>query len=122
MPPRRAAASTSRKRAPSASPQPSAAEAQPAKASVKRKAAVPPSDNADAESSQQPKKKAKVSETAEIASNGQPTNKVLPVHIEFPPKVAGTLRLAAWNICGLAASSKKVRSLAWARVLEANGS
>ncbi|KAG6851259.1 hypothetical protein H0H93_011695 [Arthromyces matolae] len=41
------------------------------------------------------------------SENAQPTNKVLPVHIEFSPRLPGTLRIATWNICGLAASSKK---------------
>ncbi|KAK0210872.1 Endonuclease/exonuclease/phosphatase [Desarmillaria ectypa] len=35
----------------------------------------------------------------------QPTNKVLPVNISFPPRKG--LRIAAWNVCGLAASQKK---------------
>ncbi|KAG5647284.1 hypothetical protein DXG03_000820 [Asterophora parasitica] len=52
-------------------------------------------------------KKAKVTSPAPRPENAQPTNKVLPVNISFPPKTPGTLRLAAWNICGLAASSKK---------------
>ncbi|KAJ3877292.1 Endonuclease/exonuclease/phosphatase [Lentinula edodes] len=56
------------------------------------------------------KKKAKVSpRTSEnvASSSGQPTNKVLPVHISFPERHTGTLRLAAFNVCGLAASQKK---------------
>ncbi|CDO68300.1 hypothetical protein BN946_scf184799.g27 [Trametes cinnabarina] len=40
----------------------------------------------------------------------QPTNKVLPVHIEFAPKAEGAIRIATWNICGLAAASKKVNN------------
>ncbi|EIN07274.1 hypothetical protein PUNSTDRAFT_121434 [Punctularia strigosozonata HHB-11173 SS5] len=44
---------------------------------------------------------------AGIGPNGQPTNKVMPVQIRFPKKAAGTLRIASWNICGLAASQKK---------------
>lgn len=43
-----------------------------------------------------------------VSANGQPTNKVLPVKIEFKPKAEGALRIATWNICGLAAASKKV--------------
>ncbi|TRM62659.1 Endonuclease/exonuclease/phosphatase [Schizophyllum amplum] len=39
--------------------------------------------------------------------NGQPVNKVLPVNIVFPKKNEGCLRLAAWNVCGLATSQKK---------------
>ncbi|KAF8917400.1 Endonuclease/exonuclease/phosphatase [Mucidula mucida] len=40
-------------------------------------------------------------------ANGQPNNKTLPVSISFPAKTDGALRIAAWNICGLAASQKK---------------
>ncbi|KAI0664812.1 Endonuclease/exonuclease/phosphatase [Cubamyces menziesii] len=48
--------------------------------------------------------------TSSIAAEDgrQPTNKVLPVHIAFAPKAAeDTVRIAAWNICGLAAAQKK---------------
>ena len=45
---------------------------------------------------------------SDLAPNGQPTNKALPAKIEFPPRSEGNIRIAAWNICGLAASSKKV--------------
>lgn len=38
----------------------------------------------------------------------QPTNKVLPTQISFPEKSEDTVRVAAWNICGLAAAQKKV--------------
>ncbi|EED79041.1 predicted protein [Postia placenta Mad-698-R] len=44
-----------------------------------------------------------------LAPNGQPTNKVIPVHVSIPPRVPGTTRIATWNICGLAAAQKKVR-------------
>lgn len=44
-----------------------------------------------------------------LAPNGQPTNKVLPVKISFPPRTEGATRIASWNICGLASSQKKVR-------------
>jgi len=59
-------------------------------------------------------KKAKVAapdpvEQTGLAPNGQPTNKVLPVKISFPPRTDGATRIASWNICGLAASQKKVR-------------
>ncbi|KAI1795893.1 Endonuclease/exonuclease/phosphatase [Ganoderma leucocontextum] len=37
----------------------------------------------------------------------QPTNKVLPAQITFPEKGEDTVRVAAWNICGLAAAQKK---------------
>ncbi|KAH7889390.1 Endonuclease/exonuclease/phosphatase [Phlebopus sp. FC_14] len=83
------------------------------KAPAKRKAASEtPSDSMEPSQSQtQPRtKKPKVAtSTSEDgkARNGQPTNKVLPVTISFPPRVPGTLRLATWNICGLAAAQKK---------------
>ncbi|KAI8998650.1 Endonuclease/exonuclease/phosphatase [Trametes punicea] len=41
------------------------------------------------------------------AATAQPTNKVLPVHIAFAPKAEGAVRIATWNICGLAAAQKK---------------
>ncbi|KAH9946126.1 Endonuclease/exonuclease/phosphatase [Epithele typhae] len=41
-------------------------------------------------------------------SNAQPTNKTIPDALAFAPKAAsGVLRIAAWNICGLAAAQKK---------------
>ena len=43
------------------------------------------------------------------ASNGQPTNKVLPTAIKFPSRTENSVRIASWNVCGLAASQKKVR-------------
>lgn len=52
-------------------------------------------------------KKSKLSSAIPPLENAQPTNKVLPVHISFPPRIPGTLRLATWNVCGLAASQKK---------------
>ena len=57
------------------------------------------------EPSQAQTKKSKLSSATE---NVQPTNKVLPVHISFPPRIPGTLRIATWNVCGLAASQRKV--------------
>lgn len=65
------------------------------------------------EKSEQTKKaKVAVPDSAEqtgLAPNGQPTNKVLPVNISFPPRTDGATRIASWNICGLASSQKKVR-------------
>lgn len=52
---------------------------------------------------------AETSSVANVAPNGQPTNKVLPVTITFPPKTPDSVRIASWNACGLAASQKKVR-------------
>ncbi|KAF5315579.1 hypothetical protein D9611_004852 [Ephemerocybe angulata] len=43
----------------------------------------------------------------EYVQNGQPKNKVLPVNIKFEKRKEGTVRIAAWNVCGWAASQKK---------------
>lgn len=40
--------------------------------------------------------------------NEQPTNTTLPDTIEIEAKNGGCLRIAAWNICSLASSQKKV--------------
>lgn len=106
MPPKRSASSTSNKRN---LPDSDADEEQKMSkaSSSKRKIAASPEDTSDGESSK-PTKKAKIAKPSESSADEQPTNKVLPVYIEFPPKQSGALRLATWNICGLAASSKKV--------------
>ncbi|KIM62160.1 hypothetical protein SCLCIDRAFT_1215510 [Scleroderma citrinum Foug A] len=78
----------------------------------KRKAATTEtlSDIEESSQSQSVAKKTKAAnqslDTA-VAANGQPTNKVLPAHISFPPCTEGSVRLATWNICGLAATQKK---------------
>ncbi|KAI0306311.1 Endonuclease/exonuclease/phosphatase [Multifurca ochricompacta] len=64
------------------------------------------------ESKNAKKAKVTVSDVAEdngggLAPNGQPTNKVLPVKISFPPRAEDTSRIVSWNICGLASSQKK---------------
>ena len=55
-----------------------------------------------------------VSVASEAASEsdptGQPTNTTLPDEISFPERIPGTRRISAWNICGWAASNKKVSS------------
>ena len=85
--------------------------------STKRKA-TPDSDGEKPAGADKTKtKKAKVavpaaSDPAEqtgLAPNGQPTNKVLPVKISFPPRAEGATRIASWNITSLASSQKKVR-------------
>lgn len=43
----------------------------------------------------------------ESGSSSQPTNKVIPVNITFPPRAENAIRIAAFNVCGLAASQKK---------------
>lgn len=65
----------------------------------KRKASSPVTDE---------EKRSKVPRVEETTETTQPTNKVLPVNIEFPPRVDGCLRLATWNIAGWNASQKKV--------------
>ena len=73
--------------------------------------------DSDAPSSSKPKaKKTKLTKPkatkatkADRPVNDQPTNKVLPSEIEFPAKNEGCVRIATWNICGLASAEKKVR-------------
>jgi hypothetical protein len=81
-------------------------------ASSKRKE-ISESDSEDASNSTKSTKKAKLDDAAAsnsqlAASSAQPTNKVLPVVISFPAKHAGSVRIATWNVCGLATSQKKV--------------
>lgn len=57
------------------------------------------------------KKPRKEDSQSSIVEYTGPTNKVLPVHIQFPPKPPGTTRLASWNVSGLVACEKKVRCL-----------
>lgn len=52
-------------------------------------------------------KKAKAATSSASRYSDQPTNKVLPVDIHFPPKFENTFRFSTWNIAGLAAASKK---------------
>ncbi|KAF7294794.1 DNA-(apurinic or apyrimidinic site) lyase [Mycena indigotica] len=68
-------------------------------ASSKRKA-----EASDSEAEEKITKKAK---TEAVTTATGPTNTVLPDVIEFPPRISGTLRLATWNVCGIAASQKK---------------
>lgn len=51
--------------------------------------------------------------TSEIGPFGQPTNKQLPDEISFPERMPGTTRISAWNVCGWAASNKKVDYQRW---------
>jgi len=76
----------------------------PKRANSSKRKAEGSGDEAES-SSQLQSKKAKLSSSS--SDNTQPTNKVLPVNITFPPRIPGTLRLATWNVCGLAASQKK---------------
>ena len=77
----------------------------------KRKA---PTSQADSESKSKKQKPtatvpSSTTNSSELAPNGQPTNKVLPTSISFPKKILGSLRIASWNVSGLAAAQKKVR-------------
>jgi hypothetical protein len=93
-----------------------------AMSSGKRKAdSVPLADGEKSVVGSEQTKKAKVAapdsaaaqpqqaQTGGLAPNGQPTNKVLPVKISFPPRADGATRIASWNICSLASSQKKVK-------------
>ena len=59
------------------------------------------------QASQSQSSKAKKARTD--GSTPEHINKVLPVNISFPARIEGTVRIATWNICGWAASQKKVR-------------
>ncbi|TFK54794.1 hypothetical protein OE88DRAFT_1624301 [Heliocybe sulcata] len=83
----------------------------PPKRTIKRKASDSDAGSGEEAPKASTSKRAKASppdgETPGTAANGQPTNKVLPTTIVFPKKSAGMLRVATWNICGLAAAQKK---------------
>lgn len=127
MPPKRAASGKAKRKLEGReSPDPDTessvgteSDAEPkAKGRVSKKAKV---DTGEAKSAGKAKGKAKAKPTnggtkaegegsaGELAPNGQPTNKVIPVHVSFPPREEGRVRIATWNICGLAAAQKKVR-------------
>ncbi|OCH85690.1 hypothetical protein OBBRIDRAFT_797911 [Obba rivulosa] len=90
MPPKRAASKRD-----AADPDPDAQPAKKAKVS-----AAPAKPSAGASSGGQDGEPA-------LAANGQPTNRVLPAHVAFAGKAPGTVRVATWNVCGLAAAQKK---------------
>lgn len=46
---------------------------------------------------------------AEVALK-QPTNVTLPVLISFPPPTPDTVKIASWNVAGLRAALKKVKT------------
>ncbi|TDL24872.1 hypothetical protein BD410DRAFT_766433 [Rickenella mellea] len=62
------------------------------------------SPDASTENDTRSSKKAKVELKP---ANTQPTNKVLPTVIQIPKKPEGSIRIASWNVSGLAASQKK---------------
>ncbi|KAI9511125.1 Endonuclease/exonuclease/phosphatase [Russula earlei] len=78
--------------------------------SGKREAESDSDNETSARSKQTKKPKVTTPDHAEqtgLAPNGQPTNKVLPVKILFPPRAENATRIASWNICGLASSQRK---------------
>ena len=81
----------------------------------KRKASEDSDDEASGSKARTSKKTAAAGsaqgDDSGIASNGQPTNKILPTEIKFPDKIDGTVRISSWNVSGLAASQKKVSLL-----------
>ena len=92
---------------------------------------MPPKTKRSAtEESLPPKKRVKKTDTAnsqvsvaseaasEIDPSRQPTNTKLPDEISFPERVPGTRRISAWNVCGWAATNKKVCSRRPSRVWE----
>ncbi|VDB82725.1 unnamed protein product [Peniophora sp. CBMAI 1063] len=81
----------------------------PKRTASKRKAESTSDDESEPKKSTKKTKVAAPAPAVEgsLAPNGQPTNKVLPVNITFSPRVDGTVRISTWNICGLAAASKK---------------
>jgi len=88
-------------------------------ASTSKRKAASTSDESDAEQPSQSKKKAKSTRTTKAKADGggtgeanasyppQPTNVVLPTPIALSKAAEGVTRIATWNICGLAAASKK---------------
>ena len=69
----------------------------------------PSSQTQESQSQGSQSSKAKKARTG--GSTPEHINKVLPVNISFPARIEGTVRIATWNICGWAASQKKVRRI-----------
>jgi AP endonuclease-1 len=63
------------------------------------------------ESQSQASQSSKAKKARTGGSTPEHVNKVLPVNISFPARIEGTVRIATWNICGWAASQKKVRQM-----------
>ncbi|ETW86090.1 hypothetical protein HETIRDRAFT_100374 [Heterobasidion irregulare TC 32-1] len=77
-----------------------------AASSSKRKASNSDSEEEFEKTTKKPKAVVTGTES-DRAPNGQPTNKVLPTAISFPSRTENSVRIASWNVCGLAASQKK---------------
>ena len=60
------------------------------------------------ESQSQASQSSKAKKARTGGSTPEHVNKVLPLNISFPARIEGTVRIATWNICGWAASQKKV--------------
>ncbi|KAH6918415.1 DNA-lyase [Coprinopsis sp. MPI-PUGE-AT-0042] len=73
----------------------------------KRKAQDSDTEQGESQASTSAKKLKKSGTLDSLPHNGQPTNRALPIKIEFEKRGEGTLRIATWNVCGFAASSKK---------------
>ncbi|KAM6500395.1 Endonuclease/exonuclease/phosphatase [Amanita muscaria] len=74
--------------------------------SSKRKADSLATDEEE-EEDKKAKKLRTLKQPSQATESTQPTNKVLPVDIKFPPRAQGALRIATWNICSWSASQKK---------------
>ena len=81
----------------------------PSRTSSKRKVEIDTDTEDQVESQQTSGSQKKLKRTATTAfESDQPRNKEMPSEISIPPKSEGTIRISAWNICGFAASLKKV--------------
>ncbi|KAI0748107.1 Endonuclease/exonuclease/phosphatase [Daedaleopsis nitida] len=108
MPPKRAASTrTTKRKVESESESPE--EALPSASNEERTAKKRKTSTATKAKNTAAKSKSKPTDADEKEKDpdAQPTNKVLPVNISFAPKAEGTVRIATWNICGLAAAQKK---------------
>ncbi|KAF8350575.1 Endonuclease/exonuclease/phosphatase [Amanita rubescens] len=68
---------------------------------------MPPKRKAKSPAANEEEHATKKSRVEQETGTAQPTNKVLPIDIKFPPRVNGRLRLSTWNIAGWSASQKK---------------
>jgi hypothetical protein len=68
----------------------------------------PSSQMTATQESQSQSQSSKAKKARTDGSTPEHINKVLPVNISFPARIKGTARIATWNICGWAASHKKV--------------
>ena len=71
----------------------------------------PSSQMQESQSQESQSQSSKAKKARTDGSTPEHINKVLPVNISFPDRIEGTMRIATWNICGWAASHKKVRHI-----------